>query len=81
MVEKLKSLKTYKAMLIRRVLILHPDGKKRPLGIPTIKDRCIQQLFKLILEPITETKADPHNFGFRPAKNAHQTLTQYYEQL
>lgn len=66
--------KTYKPEAVRRVYIDKPDGRKRPLGIPTVRDRVVQTACLVILEPIFEADFEGCSYGFRPGRNAHQAL-------
>ena len=78
LVEQLSTAQPWRAKPARRVYIPKSNGKTRPLGIPTIMDRCLQAKVKNALEPFWEAKFEGSSYGFRPGRGCHDAIERVY---
>lgn len=78
LVEELRQHQPWKAKPARRVYIPKANGKQRPLGIPVIKDRCLQTMVVQALEPEWEAKFEAGSYGFRPGRSCHDAIERIF---
>jgi RNA-directed DNA polymerase len=78
LVDQLATSQPWRARPVRRVFIPKSNGKERPLGIPTILDRCLQARVKNALEPHWEARFERSSYGFRPGRSQHDAVAKIY---
>ena len=79
LVDQLMTYQPWRAKPVRRVFIPKANGKLRPLGIPTVMDRCLQARVKNALEPAWEARFEATSYGFRPGRSCHDAIGKIYQ--